>query len=171
MLRRRERSFPCWETNPSRPAGSSSLYRLNYPNSNCSIEGVKVRVAFNLNRNEESSEFGTRNEKLINGKRLLYEILISLKAGRAVAQAVSPWLPTAAARVRVRVACGVCGAQSGTGAGFLRVLRFPPANHHSTSFSIIIIIRGWHNRSIGGRSAQWTQLDSTPYYTNLLLIF
>jgi hypothetical protein len=28
---------------------------------------------------------------------------------RAVAQAVSRWLPTAAARVRVRVACGFCG--------------------------------------------------------------
>jgi hypothetical protein len=38
--------------------------------------------------------------------------------GRAVAQAVSRWLPTAAARVRVRAACGVCDGQSGTGAGF-----------------------------------------------------
>jgi hypothetical protein len=47
--------------------------------------------------------------------------------GRAVAQAVSRWLPTAAARVRVREACGICGGQSGTGAGFLRVLRFPLA--------------------------------------------
>jgi hypothetical protein len=45
--------------------------------------------------------------------------------GRAVAQAVSRWLPTAAACVRVRAACGVCGGQSGTGAGFFRVLRFP----------------------------------------------
>jgi hypothetical protein len=45
--------------------------------------------------------------------------------GRAVAQAVSRWLPTAAARVRVRAACGVCGGQSGSGAGFLRVLQFP----------------------------------------------
>jgi hypothetical protein len=40
-----------------------------------------------------------------------------------------------------------------------------PANH-STNFSIIIITRGWHNRPIGGRSAEWTQLDSTPHYTN-----
>jgi hypothetical protein len=28
-------------------------------------------------------------------------------------------------------------------------------------FSIVIITRGWHNRPIGGRSAEWT-LDSTP---------
>jgi hypothetical protein len=48
-----------------------------------------------------------------------------VKVGRAVAQAVSRWLPTAAARVRVRAACGVCGGQSGTGAGLFRVLRFP----------------------------------------------
>jgi hypothetical protein len=46
-------------------------------------------------------------------------------SGRAVTQAVSRWLPTAAARVRIQAACGVCGGQSGTGAGFLRVLRFP----------------------------------------------
>jgi hypothetical protein len=45
--------------------------------------------------------------------------------GRVVAQAVSRWLPTVAARFRVRAACGVCGGQSGTEAGFLRVLQFP----------------------------------------------
>jgi hypothetical protein len=45
--------------------------------------------------------------------------------GRAVAEAVSRWLPTAAVRVRVRATCGVCDGQSGTGAGLLRVLRFP----------------------------------------------
>jgi hypothetical protein len=36
-----------------------------------------------------------------------------------------------------------------------------PANH-STNFYIIIITRGWHNRPIGDRSVEWTQLDSTP---------
>jgi hypothetical protein len=57
-----------------------------------------------------------------------FEVLAAVtkkSIGRAVAQAVSRWLPNAAARVRVRAACGVCGGQSGTGAGFLRVLRFP----------------------------------------------
>jgi hypothetical protein len=39
---------------------------------------------------------------------------------------ISRWLPTAAARVRARVwSCGICGGQSGAGAGFLWVLRFP----------------------------------------------
>jgi hypothetical protein len=47
------------------------------------------------------------------------------KKGSAVAQAVSRWLPTTAARVRIRAGCEVCGGQSGTGACFLRVLLFP----------------------------------------------
>jgi hypothetical protein len=48
------------------------------------------------------------------------------------------------------------------------------ANHHSTNFSIIMITRDWHNGPIGGRSAEWTKLDSTPHYTiffNFLHLF
>jgi hypothetical protein len=33
-------------------------------------------------------------------------------------------------RFRVRAACGVCGGQSGSGAGFRRVLRFPYESFH-----------------------------------------
>jgi hypothetical protein len=33
-----------------------------------------------------------------------------------------------------------------------------------TNFSIIIITGGWHNKPISGRSADWTQLDSTPHH-------
>jgi hypothetical protein len=68
-------------------------------------------------------------------------------------QAVSPWLPTAAAQVRAQVrSCGICGGQSRTGAGFLRVVRFPlpilipPTAPHSSS-----IIRGWYNRPVSDR--------------------
>jgi hypothetical protein len=71
--------------------------------------------------------------------------------GRAIAQAVSPWLHTAAARVQTRVqSCGICGGQSGAGARLLRVLRFslpifiPPISPQSPS----PIIRGWYNRSV-----------------------
>jgi hypothetical protein len=46
--------------------------------------------------------------------------------GRAIAEAVGRWLPIAAARVQSRVwSSGSCGGQSGAGAGFLRILRFP----------------------------------------------
>jgi hypothetical protein len=53
-------------------------------------------------------------------------------------------------------------------------VRFSPSTFvspasHSTNFSTIIITRDWHNRPISGRSAKWTQLDSTPQYTNLNL--
>jgi hypothetical protein len=73
---------------------------------------------------------------------------------RVVAQAVSCWLLTAAARVRARSACGNCGGQA--------ALRQDSPANHSTYFSIIIITRGSHNRPIGDRNAEWTQLDSTP---------
>jgi hypothetical protein len=44
----------------------------------------------------------------------------------ALAEAVSRWFPTAAARVRARVwSSGTCGEESGAGAGFFRILRFP----------------------------------------------
>jgi hypothetical protein len=54
--------------------------------------------------------------------------------------------------------------------------RFSPSTsvssaNHSTDFSIIIT-RGWHKRPIGGRSAEWTQLDSTPpHYTKKYVRF
>jgi hypothetical protein len=61
--------------------------------------------------------------------------------GRAIAQAVSRWLPTAAARVRAQVwSCGICGGQSGAGAGFLRVILVSPANLHSTNCSTVTLI-------------------------------
>jgi hypothetical protein len=62
--------------------------------------------------------------------------------GRAIAEAVSRWLHTAAARVQSRVwSSGICGGQSGAGAGFLRVLRLPlpifiPPNNSPSSQSL-----------------------------------
>jgi hypothetical protein len=42
-----------------------------------------------------------------------------------------------------------------------------PCQSSSTNISINIINHlGWHNRPFGGHSAEWTQLDSTPHYTN-----
>jgi hypothetical protein len=85
--------------------------------------------------------------------------------GRAIAQVVSCRLPIAAAWVRAQVrSCGIYGGQSGSGAGFLRVLRFslpiliPPTAPHSSSS----IIRGWYNRPVSGRCTKWTQSHPTP---------
>jgi hypothetical protein len=88
--------------------------------------------------------------------------------GRAIAQAVSCWLATAAARVRARVcSSGIYDGQSGSGAGFLRILRFPlpifiPPNSPSSSqlpgagtigHSVADVPRG-------------PSMDSTAHYAN-----
>jgi hypothetical protein len=52
--------------------------------------------------------------------------------------------------------------KSGTGAGFLRVLRFPlpilipPTALHSS------IVWGWYNRPVNGRRTKWTHNQSHP---------
>jgi hypothetical protein len=86
--------------------------------------------------------------------------------GRAIAQAVSHRLPIAAARVRAQVkSCGICGGQSGTGAGFLQVLRcsltilIPPTAPQLSSS----IIRGWYHRPISGRRTKWTHVSLTAH--------
>jgi hypothetical protein len=81
---------------------------------------------------------------------------------RAIGEAVSRWLPTAAARIQSRVwSSGICGGQNGAGAGFLRVLRVSPAIH-STKFSILTVTRVRYNRPINGRRAKWTQFGLHP---------
>jgi hypothetical protein len=93
----------------------------------------------------------------------LYAIIImnnNLRGvGHVIAQAVSHWLPTMVAWVRSQVkSCGICGGQSGAGADFLWVLRFPlpilipPTASHSSS-----IIRAWYGRPVSGRRTKWTQ--------------
>jgi hypothetical protein len=101
--------------------------------------------------------------RMSQGLFMLFPYL-SLLSGSAIAQAISSRLLTATARVRARTrSCGICGGQSDTGTGFLRVLRFPlpilipPSAPRSSS-----IIRGWCNRPISGRRTKWTQSHPTP---------
>jgi hypothetical protein len=69
--------------------------------------------------------------------------------GRAIAQAVSRWLPTAACRIRARLwSCRICGGQSGAGAGFLRVLRFPLPIFIPPTAPQSSIIWGWYDRPV-----------------------
>jgi hypothetical protein len=101
------------------------------------------------------------------GESYVYEFnIVSLYRygveGRAIAQAVSRWLPTAAARVRVRTGMwGLWWTKRHWGR-FSPSTSVSPAIHRSTNFSIIIIARCCHNRPIGGLSAEWTQLDFPP---------
>jgi hypothetical protein len=96
-----------------------------------------------------------RTRRVVYIERLLPVVL----TGHAIAQAVSRWLPTAAARV---TSCGICGGQCGTRAGFLQRFRFPlpiripPIAPQSSSS----IIWGWYNRPNSGRSTKWTQTQS-----------
>jgi hypothetical protein len=84
------------------------------------------------------------------------------KRGRAVAQAVSRWLPTAAARVRSRSEhVGFVVEKAALGQVFSGYFGFP-CQSSFTNFSLIIISRGWHNKPIGGLSGEWTQLDPPP---------
>jgi hypothetical protein len=93
---------------------------------------------------------------------------------RAVAQAVSRWLPTAAARVRARVwSCGICGGQRGAGAGFLRVLRFPlpifspPIAPHSPSSIICAVPSGLCPTPL--RREELTNKETTPCLHNEII--
>jgi hypothetical protein len=62
-------------------------------------------------------------------------------SGRAVAQAASCRLPTAATKVRARVkSCVFCGGQNGTGTGFLRVFWLSVSVIYTSNYTTIITI-------------------------------
>jgi hypothetical protein len=66
---------------------------------------------------------------------------INVDVGCVVAKAASRRLPTAMDRVRATVkSCGIYDGQSGTGAGFLRLLRIPLPLIQCTNCSTIIAI-------------------------------
>jgi hypothetical protein len=90
--------------------------------------------------------------------------LVPLAGFVLVVQAVSRRFPTGAARVRAQVmSCGICGGQSGTGAGIIRVLLFPlPILIPPTTPLSSSVIRGGYNRPVSGRRTKWTWSHLTP---------
>jgi hypothetical protein len=97
---------------------------------------------------------------------LLYRILFSiLLLGRDVAEAVSRRLPTAMVRVRTRLkSCEICGVESDTAAGFLRVLWLLLPFIHSSNCTTIstIYLQGEYNRPIYGLNNSGLSATSTP---------
>jgi hypothetical protein len=119
-------------------------------------------------RMEQSLEGCWQGQRYNGNTRVFWKYLYLISLDCAIAQAVSRRLPNAAARVRAQVrSCEICGGQSGTGAGFLQVLRFllpifiPPTDPHSSS-----IIPGWYNRPLTGRRANWTVSTHPKKLTN-----
>jgi hypothetical protein len=89
-----------------------------------------------------------------------YSLSLIEPKSRAIDQAVSCWLPTTSARVCARSGnVGFVVDKVALGQVFFPSTSVSPANHHYTTFFIILITRGRHNRPIGSRSAKWTQLD------------
>jgi hypothetical protein len=83
--------------------------------------------------------------------------------GRAIAQTVSRRFPTARTRVRSQVrSCGICGGQSGSGAGFLRVLQCPLPIIIPPNAPYSPIMRDGYNRPINDQRTKWTQSYPTP---------
>jgi hypothetical protein len=64
-------------------------------------------------------------------KLFIQEYRVNIPIGRAIAEAVSRWLPTAAAWVHSRVwSSGICGGQSGGGQIFSEYFGFPCHSFH-----------------------------------------
>jgi hypothetical protein len=88
---------------------------------------------------------------------------IARGGGRATTQAISCRLLIASARVRAQFrSCGICGGQSGTGAGFSQYFPFPLSILIPSTAPHSSIIRGWNIRPVNGRLTKWTQSHLTP---------
>jgi hypothetical protein len=110
---------------------SVTEYALDYCVCVCSYCNIihAPSASFTSSYNEKSKSSCSRDlgSHGLGSWRFLYKIItVPTHSQRPCrSSAVRRWLPTEEAWVRVRAGCGICGGQSGTGAGFLRVLRFP----------------------------------------------
>jgi hypothetical protein len=92
-----------------------------------------------------------------------YDNQVTKAVGLAVAQAVSRRHPSVAARVPSQVrSCVICDGRSVTGAGVLRLLRFPlPIYIPPTASHLSSIIRGRYKSPSSGRNSKWAQSHPT----------
>jgi hypothetical protein len=106
------------------------------------VENFLFSMTFEMASRPTHSE--TDTGILVSGDKRDHSLL-TLAKGRAIAQAVSSRLPTAA-QIRAQVrSCGICGGQSGTETGFLRTLQFP--------LPILIPLTAPHSSSSSGARA------------------
>jgi hypothetical protein len=118
-------------------------------------KGAIIKIT-RIHANHTSNTINSENFAFAEGEES--KIGLSL----AIAQVISRRLPTALPRVRSQVRSrGICGIQSGTGAGFLRVLRSPLSVLLPSNGPYPSIIRGWYRRPISGRRNKWIQSHPT----------
>jgi hypothetical protein len=121
-----------------------TLFRFGFVKFNCYLNNVtallrslqnSIYIYIYIYINQDVSNFYILCYIVLLGRLLkCYKNLIQV--ARAVAQAVSLWLPIAAAWVRVRVrSCGICGGQNALGRDFSVYFGFPcqafHRGHHS----------------------------------------
>jgi hypothetical protein len=88
---------------------------------------------------------------------------VRVREGSAMVQAVSRWLPTAAARVRARRwQVGFLMDKMALGQVFSEYFGFPCQSLFHQKFSITTITRGRYNRPVSGQRADWTQFGLQP---------
>jgi hypothetical protein len=91
----------------------SPLKRRFTFSSHHGVTSQKIQSSYHCS---ESLRFYTGSSLRVKSQPQCYTVY----RGRAIAQAVSRWLPTAAARVHCRVwSSGICGGQGGAEEGFL----------------------------------------------------
>jgi hypothetical protein len=107
-------------------------FQFNLPLYWASIRYIYCKIKDRRCEWTQDKERGVRGVLVRQERRVRKPTLVILSDkvnicwGRAIAQTVSRRLPTATALVRTQVrSCGICGGQSDTGVGFLRILRFP----------------------------------------------
>jgi hypothetical protein len=93
-------------------------------------------------------KLGRLGQTKVLEKNLLHCYFVPHKSnimqGGAIAQVVISSLPTAATWVRSQfMSCGICGVQSGTGAGLIRVLRYPVSIFIPPSDQYSLIMNGY----------------------------
>jgi hypothetical protein len=115
---------------------------VNHESCNCVIQRAGFTFAVHF------YSLSSKVRSISNWHSFLMKRGLTFTVGRVISQAVSRRLPTAAARVTIRVwSCGILWwTEVALGQVFPRTSVFPANLHFIYPTIIVTITRGWHNR-------------------------